>query len=505
MSVSSSSSISLAIKIAEDKLSAWIEVSSQLAAADLTIEAIHAALKAHEIVMDDIVAERVNAIVADPEEALAQADDDRILVAEGLPPVNAVPESFTWADEHLGLDLPDPEERERIDYFKVQHIRTYDADIDLGLLTPFKPGRTGHDVLGHELRPVSASHEHIEVGAGLKREMKPDGAHLITTAAGRVFSRDERMWLEEVLSIPDDVDFKTGSIDSKIAINVDGAIRENFEVRTPSALVVQGTIEAANVEAGGDVTCMKGIVGQPGKGFVKSGGTLTVRFINEASVFADEGVRVNRSAMNSDLSTQKEICITHGALVGGHSYAREAIVVKSLGNRAAVPTTVVCGISPQVLAKCKLIEDEIKSREETAERIRTKMAPFLAALKRLNPTQREQVTALMAQADEITLSVDELSRQRKALMADAAQPQGAQVVVHDRVHAGVTLIFGQRETRIKHDLIGPVRITERKIDGAVHIIAINMNSGSVTPLKMRAVDLSHYLSEAAGETEDAGS
>lgn len=503
MSESTSHAAGLEIQVSEDKLTAWLEVREDMHPSVLAPERLRPALEQLGIEINATVDQRLAEIATDPLGAIGRSEQNQLILAEGTAPIDPEPEQFIWAEEHLVESLPEADADESVDYFKIQHIKTFAAGTDIGSIQPYVASVTGRDVYGKELRPKSLSNDKLGLGAGLKRQPGADSDHLITTMTGRVIERKGQIWVDEVMALPGDVDFNTGSIDSKIAVDVAGAIRANFGVKTPGSLVVHGTIEAADVEVGEDVTCLKGIVGQPDKGFVKAGGQVCVRFINDANVSADGGIRVERSVVNSELSTQEDVQITYGALVGGNTYAREQVVVQSLGSSAAVPTRVICGLSPVVIARCKVLEEQQRENESAAEKINAKTAPYLSMLKRLNSQQREMVTDLLAQADEYSMQAEELINQRDALLANSGARGEAQIIVSDRIHAGVTVVFGHWEVQLKHDLLGPVRIAERELDGATYIVAINMNTGSVTRLKMREVDLTPYHSTDAGESEDA--
>jgi uncharacterized protein (DUF342 family) len=502
MSESTSHAARLEVQVSEDNLCAWIEVREGLHPGELASDRLSEALKQADIEINEAVKQRLAEIAADPLGAIGRSEQNRLILAEGTAPTDPEPEQFIWAEEHLEEAPPEADTGEAIDYFKIQHIKTFVAGTDIGLIQPYVSSITGRDVYGQELRPRSLSNERLNLGAGLSRQTRGDGDHLVTTITGRVIERNGQIWIEEVMSLPGDIDFGTGSIDSKISIDVAGAIRANFSVTTTGSLVVHGTIEAADIKAGEDITCLKGIVGQPDKGTVQAGGVVCVRFINDAKVSSEGGIRVERSVMNSNLSTQSQIEIKFGTLVGGTTYAREQIVVRTLGSNAAVPTQVICGLSPQVIARSKALDDQSREQEAAAEKIKNKTAPYVAMLKRLNAQQREMVTDLLAQADELSMAAEDLARQRDALLAQAGTHHEAQVVASDRIHAGVSLVFGHREVQFSQDLLGPVRVTERELDGAVYIVAINMNTGSVTRLNMREVDLTPFLPTDAGETED---
>lgn len=508
MSVSASAALKIEIRISDNKLTAWLVLNDQLTAENVSIDLLEAALRAEQVEIDEALTQQLQVVVEKFDSMKASADRGQMVLLQGSPAVDPKPEQFIWDEEHtadVGVDSEaEQAEAGAINYFKQQHIKTFAADMKLGHIQPFQAGRAGRDLLGNELRPNSSEHSNIELGAGLKRVTEASGDVVMTTSAGRVFEKNQRLWVEEVLSIPGDVDFSSGSLDSKVAIDVQGAVRANFSVKSKSSAVIHGTIEAADLELGGDVTGMKGIVGQPDKGSVRSGGTVTARFANDATIEAIEGIRIERSVVSSNLSTEGTIHVQNGSLVGGATYARDAIVAKALGNDASVVTAVVCGLRPEVIAKAHIIDEKIRTYEQAAEKIRSKVAPFMSMMKRLTSEQREKATELLAQADELDFSAEDLASERETLLA-AAGGEDARVVVSDRIYAGVRLIFGQREVPFKQDLLGPVLITQRVIDGSTQIVSINKNTGSVTPLKFREVDLKPYIAALEGENEDAGS
>lgn len=485
------------IVVADDRLAAWIRLPHREHPSfqPPTVEEICSALAERQIVVDDAVRARVGELVrlceAAPEGAGPAEVPERYLVAQGRPPRQPQDDTFEWYEQFRQDEDFDPES-DRVCYYSVTAITTVTADTAIGVIRPGAPGAAGVDVFGEAIEPATVPPKRLEVGHGLRRSDER-AEELITTIDGRVvISPNGTINVQELLSIPEDVDFETGSIDATISVHVHNAVRINFSVRTPKSLTVGGTIEAANIDVGEDVTCLKGIVGKTNQGYVRAGGVVTARFANEATIEAVGGIRVARSVMTSQLRTQGDILVENGGIIGGRTYARQGVTAGGLGSEAAVATPVTVGVDPQNLARAVRLEQDIKTRTKMADQIRAKVAPLMAQLKRLTAEQRERATELLSKADELEMSIESLEAEIRELRSIGAAPAPPRVVVSREIHPGVCIAIGPRETRFRHVMHGPVVIEERVVDDVTELVAVNQRTGSLTVLKSTDVDLSAY-------------
>ncbi len=484
------------IVVSRDRLKAWIDQPSLGRPGHLpSPDQVFSALEALKIVVSDAVRARVEQLAtlsspAPPGQPASGHPEipERYLVAEGQPPVEAADAQFEWAPG-LQPDAPPADDRESIDHFSLQHIRTFEAGVTIGRIRPPTAGLPGRDLFGREVAPRRRHGAEMKIGAGLRAA--EDGS-ITTETAGRVLIEPGRLRIEELLKITGDVDLESGNLDVCTDVQVQGTVRSKFQVRTTKSLFVGRAVEAATLNVGGEIKIEGGLCGagtaSDVTARVRSGALFAARFCNEAIVLAGGNVAVVRETLNSRVRTPAKFISKRGTIIGGDVWAREGIEVGVLGSDAHVTTRVAVGTSPQLLWQAQGLQAKANEQIASAQQIRDKVQPLLANLKRLTPAQRETATELMAKADEIEFGARESLDAQKKILAQA-HPRGTPcLVVLLEIHPGVQIGFGDREIRIDRLMHGPLRIEQRKVQGATEIVAVNQQTGSLTVLPSSDID-----------------
>lgn len=374
---------------------------------------------------------------------------------------------------------PDPN-ADRIDPFSQQHVFTVHEGTAIGTITRATPGRHGRDVFGKAVRPLRKP---AEVTLGPNVRVADDGVTVVAAKTGMVAFDRARKQVDiiELVQVVGNVDHHSGNVIVDTDVLVTGDVLDLFSVRSPKSVTVRGSIEAATVEAGGDVSVGGAIVAKL-RGRIRARGTVIARVCHEARVEAVKGIKIEREAMNSRLSTEGTLDMSGGVLIGGVAYARCGIRVKQLGGDSGVATRVIFGMHPQVLAKVRREERIIAVRSAGADKIRAAARPLTEHLRRLSPSQRNRIVELMRAARAIDEEVAEIQARCKGMIADASPPEPATLIVAKHIYPGVTLIVEDRVVTIRHEIRDPVRISRRQVERDVDVIAVNTLTGSITVL-----------------------
>jgi len=397
---------------------------------------------------------------------------DPIVLIEGRPPVPGVGAQIEFAAAQHA-----PTEAERTDFYE-SHITTVAEGEVVGILTPACPPQDGQDVFGQPI-PAAPASSTTEVGENIR--LDADGRTLIATTAGKVHLSAGRILVLDVVETPGDVDFSTGNISSQTDVLIGGTVRNTFTVKSTKNVAVRGAIEAAFVEACGDVQVSGGIAGCD-RGQVVAGGSITTKFCSEAHLRAGGDITISRECFNSRVHAGSRLIMPRGKLVGGAAYAREGAEIKFLGNATEKPTEIAIGLDPATLAKTSQIEELMKKKTEACARIREKVQPLMAQLGRLTPQQREKATELLHQADQMEAEIHMHEVDMQTLVhATTPRDRGA-LLVTGTLYPGVKVIFGDRMTIFRKEHKGPIKIERRLIDRVEEICVIESGSGSVTTL-----------------------
>ncbi len=508
------------VVVAKDRMRAWIETPpvTMPGVAPPRADDVFAALKNRNIKITDAVRARVDEYVAlARQQAAAPADADeppagegdapaevpqRYLVAEGTPPVEARDGEFEL-DEAYKPESQEWDEDERADYYAVNSILTIEAGKVIGTIRPPSDGKTGCDVYGNEVPPERKKGMPIILGNGL-RLVDEDSRRVATEIAGYLERDGCTLYLSDVLTIPRDVDFHTGNIDSVVNVHIRGAVKPNFTVRTARALAIDRDVESACLEAGGDIEIRRGLFGHDAPHVIHAGGRFSAHICDAATVEAGGDVCITKEIINSRVRAWGQVCVERGAIIGGDTYARNGVKAKHLGSPSGVPTRIEVGTEGRVLYQAQQMLRKAARQKEHAENVRARVQPLLANVKRLTSAQREQATELVCKADEIELEADDLLEARQKMLDEAAPDDEAVVEVTGILHAGCVLVFGLHEVEIRDAVRGPLRVETRCADGVTEIVIVNQSSGSALVLCSRPVDVSRFEQPSQRSGDDDG-
>lgn len=457
------------------------------------------------IELDDAVRERVAQYVELTRSALNHDSNDgppeipeRFLLAEGTPPIEAADGEFIW-DSAYEREIGDWQADAPVDYYTQNSILTVDVGQIIGVIKPPTDGVPGRSLLGDEVEPRRKKGSPLKVGSGLKL-VDDESGRVETTAAGRLERDGLTLRMCELLTIPRDVDFKSGNIDCVTDVHIGGMVKPNFSVRTTRSLTVKKDTESAELIVGKDLIVRGGIFGQESGRLIKAGGCVTAAICDAALLEAGGDVKIAKVIINSNVRAGGRLEIERGAIIGGEVYARNGVSVKDIGSEAGVPTRVAVGFDGAKLLLAKKMEKDATKLGEQSEQIRTQVQPLLSNIKRLTPTQREQATELVYKANEISNAAEQLTTKRTDMLLKARPTTPAGVDVSGVLHADVTLAFGLRETVTKTSLKGPLRIEERQVEGVTEIVLVNVKSGAATVLPSSAVDPARFKQQIDPES-----
>jgi uncharacterized protein (DUF342 family) len=207
-------------------------------------------------------------------------------------------------------------------------------------------------------------------GTGLKRS-RPD--HLFAAVSGYVCYKDGRIVVRDTLTLPLEVDFRTGNINFIGNVIIGGSARGGFAVRGRE-VTIQGQIEGARVEALHSLNCRGGVKG--GKtAFLEAGRSMKLAFCEYATLKAGEDILVKGALMHSDVYAGRRLAVG-GRLTGGRIHCHEYVYVgEQLGGGLDTDTSLVVGYDPALLftdaeydRRIAALLDEMAACEKTIKR-----------------------------------------------------------------------------------------------------------------------------------------
>lgn len=462
--------------VAPDRLTAWMWLNVRVEPAQVTPQRVQQAIEESRIAQTPAVAARVeqlNGLLASG--AFPEGD---FLLAQGAPPEESVDARFEWDPLLSPQGEGTTDGSQRVSHYDRSQVISVHANQSIGRIIPARQGTPGTDVYGN---PVAArSPLNVQLRGNVRLDI--DGQTIQAEQDGQVIFEDNRLSVVTVLEICGDVDFGTGNIDSSGDVIVRGTVKDLFQVRTDKDLVIDGHVEAATLQAGGNITIQGGIHGRE-KGTIKAGGTVQARLCDGVTIDAGNTFTVQKECINSVVRAENKVHCPAGTIIGGQVWGRNSVEVQDVGSPARVKTSVLAGVPLSVIEEMSQLQAEMKKRQDAAAKIRESIAPLIREMRRLSPQHRERATELMFQADQLDLEARQMQSKREDLHKQAAPQGDPYVLVSGRLHTGSTITISGRSTTIDQDVRGPVRILERKIDGVTTLVLVDQLSGSIRALQ----------------------
>ena len=314
-------------------------------------------------------------------------------------------------------------------------------------------GETGYDIKGKETRAKPAKELPPLRGKGISHE--PDSDIYIAVQEGKIEIKDNKIDIKTTHEVHDDVDLITGKIEFFGDIEISGNVSAGVMIRAGRNIVIKGTVESANLFAGGDIILERGIQGGK-KAKVSARGSVFADFIEHAEVTARGDICAN-IILNSKLSAEGTVKATgkKGVIIGGYAHGLMGIEAGVLGNDAEIKTSVHAGYEPEVYEKYI----GIAAREEAAQNELKKTVDLMSDLIRKKRLRAASMTEgeenrhaeLNKKKDECFAVLDDIYQEKEILSEQIEKGKSAKVITEGDVHRGVVIGVADSKYIVERD------------------------------------------------------
>ena len=366
--------------------------------------------------------------------------------------------------------LPKPPRAERIDLMRVPEVQGAEDNVDfraqgrfvsvhkgerIGVWWPPAPGQPGHRVDGSELPAQEAEAPRFEALERVRLEPGEQGEQILYAAAdGALVVEDGwRVCVVDVLRIEGDVDLSTGHVESTGSVVITGSVRSSFRVVAAHDVEVEGSVEDAEIIAGGRLRVHGGVLGGE-FGRLRAVLGLSVRYAQNARIACEGDVVLGDSDLASEISAGGEIRAVEGRgrLSGGVYRAARAVRAQELGSPLGAQTLVVVGLDKELETELETLRVELETLERAvAQAVRAHAGGAVPA-----PLNRERAAALrraIHRRGELQRTVDRLECRARDLAAFLART-GPSAQALRAAHTGVTVEVGGSRLRLEES-VGP--------------------------------------------------
>ena len=312
-------------------------------------------------------------------------------IAEGTAPTKGEDAKVTY------LEIPErkPVIREgKADYFEMNFIFEIKEGDWLGEKIPPQTGLDGKDIFGESIPAPSGKDLPLHFDPKAAKEVEEEGKIVLySTKAGVVENQQGLLTISHHLKIDGDVGVATGNIQFDGSVSIRGTLSSGYTViatgdisiESPEGITGAKLIKSEN----GDIYIKGGIFGL-GETEVEAGGSIFVKHVNDANLFAGKEIVIGSYSLGSYLVADTILLDERkGKIIGGKARAKSTIVTAISGNRLERRTELVI---------------ESLNKQEAYDNIKEKAA--------LLKSTREEVFKLTINVNEVSQHKNKLNGQQ---------------------------------------------------------------------------------------------
>jgi len=433
------------IKVSDDKMTAWLTMTPAYGGAPVTFDQIRRSLKEKGIVSGLITSAEIEAVLKE-----GRATD--YIIAQGTPAVPGLDAQFHSLVPEMQERRPQINEHGIADFRNLGSLILVKQGDPLMRRTLPTEGKNGQNILGQILIPKPS--RNTPFTSELKGSMfDPDDNDLLLSAiVGQPLLIPNGVMVSPTITVPQ-VNISSGNLSFDGTINILGDVMEGMKVYALNDIFVGGTVEAAELEAGGNITIKGGLIGNSDSsaastlsmgGKISCKGSVSARFAKYVSIEAGTSIVIEEYSMNNQLTAMNQILVgkpggKKGLIIGGSARAMMLIQAVSIGSDAGIKTYIQAGLNPHTQQQLDGIKRDIETNEKNQDDIKN-IITFIEN----NPEKDKNGLLDKARRtlDNLTTEIARHQADQESLLAEMSFAEYAKIVVEQTLCNGVEVRIG---------------------------------------------------------------
>ncbi len=407
---------------------------------------------------------------AEIDAVLAKGACEHYVIARGEVPVQGSPTRFESLLDQKLHELSRIDELAVVKFRDLSHLLLVQPGDPLMRRIPPVQGSNGINIMGEvAFAPPLADIQFAAEYPG--SALSPtDPNLLVATVAGQpsVLPSGVGVMVNQVVKVAN-VDLSIGNIEFEGTLHVDGDVIAGMRVKVTGDVIIRGTLEAAEVIAGGNVAVDGGIVGHADMRSGSQGlprdtarihckGSCQAMFMENAHVEAGDSIFAERSVRQCELIALNQIVVGKAGsklsqIVGGNIQAKHLIRVLTLGSAAGTKTHLRIGHDPFADGILETKALALKSKHHELEQLKKLLAFFKANPKKGEGGVLQKVLATQAQ---LVADIGRGMLELEALKEQMALDEDARIEVGKMVYFGTEIKMDNKIWQAKDDLLGTI-------------------------------------------------
>lgn len=473
MSEPESTTLGVDIRVAKDRLAAWIIIKPGAGAGVMPSDVVTAAAMKDVMVTEEVEARIVDAL----RDHVPVDETTEYEIAQATPPQRGDDATIRWrpgflpdavaddddeevedADEAAGDHPPvDPEAEDGVDFYNQNtDTRTVSVGDVVGDVTHATLGVDGLDVCGGPLEARPGRDLTIEL---CPRSLVVEDDSVVALTAGKLRAGRRAASIDRVMELAGDVDFNSGNIDFGGAVIVRGGVKDRFVVRALGDVAVSGLVEGATMLVGGRFDLHRGMAAKE-RGQIMVDGDCETGYFNYVRGRVAGDLHVRRELMECELVVGGDLLCGGGTAVGGSYVITGTARFSTLGSGAGVPTRIVIGEVPVHARRLRRLNEMIDtlSREIDSEHVQ------LRDLEHMDGIDEQTLEPLREVQAERLRRYDAMDHKRLDLSRTIKRSRTFSLTVRRRICHGVCLSIRGRDYFFDDTTNGPIEVRMGRSD-----------------------------------------
>lgn len=326
-----------------------------------------------------------------------------------------------------------------VDYTSMKMLQNVKKGEKVALYHPAVLGTDGYTVKGNVLK-ANYAREIPPLGGRSAIHSQENPNLYLAALDGKIQIADNKIDIQNVHEINEDVDMLTGKVEFYGDVIVNGNVESGVTIRAGRNLIIKGNVEACNLYAGGDVVLQRGIQGSE-KGRVNAKGSVYAEFIEFATVKAGKNIQSN-SILNSQITAGERIVLDgkKGKIVGGYAHAGMSLEAQSLGNISEAKTVVHTGFTEEQYNRILQInKEEMALQEELSEVIEELGRISKPGRDGLSKVAKARCAECIQRREACKESLERIKQERRQLRESMSSSRNSSITVKGRIEQGVVI------------------------------------------------------------------
>jgi len=396
--------------------------------------------------------------------ALSAGQCSKLLIAKGDEPIEGQQARFESLLEEKEEELAEVDEDAVVSYADLGHLLLINVGDPLMRRIPTVEGINGVNLKGQVVlaKPITEITFNKDCVGTEVKEDNPD--LLVAAIAGQPSLITNGVKINPIVEI-EDVDLSTGNVTFSGTVKIKGDVKTGMRLHVSGDVFVHGTVEAAEIIAGGNVFVKGGIIGhsetQPGvttsiAARIKAEGSVQALFAESALIEARQDIMIAGNARQCEMMAGNEILVGKtnpklGQIIGGRAQATMMVKAVAFGSPSAATTKIQVGLDPYLEEKLRAKEQEFQKKLDELDRTIKQIAHY-----KQNPEKAKNGVGEEAELKRKLLAqeVKDLIAEQTEMKEDLIAAESARIVAVKTVYEGVEMRIGRQVWQVLSDLGG---------------------------------------------------